>query len=863
MTNFHREGIGMIEAHRLRTEHLRNPIGIGIVKPCLYWNVSGAKLQQAYQVIAETPEGDLLWDSGKVDSQSMHAVYNGVPLGSRSQVIWRVKLWDESGQAGEYSENARFELGLLERADWKGSWITGNYSPGKKERYPADCFRKKFRTPEKPLHARLYISACGLYEAALNGERVGDFVLAPGYTDYRKRVQYQVYDVTGNIIEGANALEITLSDGWYRGCIGALSYRNVFGTETKLLCQLELTYSDGRVETIASDSTFQWSNDGPLRYADLKNGETIDARLSPSYSGAARLTSHNTVPSASNNVPVTRHERFSPVIITSPSGKQLLDFGQNLAGFLSFRVRGKAGHKLTLRLGEALANGEFTQENFQCKSKEYIAQKIEFICSGGDDVYETRFSLFGFRYVLVENWPGELSPSDFESIAVYSDMEETGSFSCSSDLINQLVSNTRWAMKSNFADVPTDCPTREMAGWTGDAQIFCKTAGYLMNTASFFRKWLYDLADRQTKSGKVHCIVPTVGNEGYLAAMDGSVGWADAAVIVPYVCWKLFGDKSFLRDFYPSMKAYADFSIRRARRTFITRIFKRNPYRKYTYDCYQHFGEWLEPPGVEPGNFIVNLILPRPEEATAYLAYVMSIMTEISNELGEHEDEMRWSEYADGAKKAYNYLFVKDGRIDTDRQAKLVRPLAFGLLEGEVKKNVADRLVKALEKNGYRIGTGFLSTPFLLPVLTEAGYIDIAYKALENAEAPGWLWQILHGATTICESWINVNKDGIPQASQNHYSPGAVCEWLFTTAGGIQLAGENLFIIRPIPGGSLTYADTAYQSIYGKVETHWRCGNGSFELNVEIPGGTSARVVLPDGAEYSVGAGVHKFKCSF
>lgn len=851
----------MIEAYRLRTEHLIDPIGIDLRNPVLHWNIKGAGRQTAYRILARTPEGVILWDSGKVESDSMKSIYCGSELLSRMGVIWQVKLWDEYGEAGEFSEPAFFEMGLLEENDWKGNWITGNYKPKKKKRYPVDYFQKSFEVSKKITCARLYMTACGLYEATINKKRVGDFVLAPGYTDYRKRVQYQTYDVTEMIDVGNNILEVSLADGWYRGCIGALSYRNVFGTETKMLCQLEISYEDGNKDLILSDSSFKWSNDGPLRYADLKNGEIVDFRLSQTYSDKACQTSHDVFPTASNNVQIQRMERFTPTLITSPSGKTILDFGQNLAGFLSFRVKGDKGHKVILRMGEALANGEFTQENFQCNSKEYIAQKIEIICSGGDDSYETRFSLFGFRYVLVENWPGELSPQDFESIAVYSAMEETGSFSCSNEYVNKLVSNTRWAMKSNFADVPTDCPTREMAGWTGDAQIFCKTAGYLMDTVPFFRKWLLDLSDRQTSQGKVHCIVPTVGNEAYIAAMDGSVGWSDAAVIVPYVCWKLFGDLNLLSRFYPSMRSYAKFCIRRARHTFITRLFKRNPYRKYTYDCFQHFGEWLEPPGVEPGNFIVNIILPKPEEATAYLSYVMSLMREIAHQLGEYEDEKLWNEYAEGAKKAYNYLFVKNGEIITDRQAKLVRPIALGLLDGDAKQNVASRLADLLEKNDYKIGTGFLSTPFLLPVLTDSGYIDIAYKTLENTEAPGWLWQILHGATTICENWVNIDSEGKPAASQNHYSFGAVCEWLFTTVGGINVTGENRFLICPVPGGSLTYADTEYQSVYGKVETHWRVDGNRFWLEVIIPCGTEAKIVMPDGLELTVGAGKHSIHC--
>ena len=347
-----------MNAIRLRTEYLKNPMGIDLTHPRLMWNCEGGTKQTAYRIVTEN------WDSGRVESDSIHAVYP-LTLKSRERVNWRVRLWDENGQPGEWSE-AFFETGLLNQTDWRAKWITGDYMVNKKERYPVDCFRKTFTVKKDARRARLYITACGLYEAKLNGVKVGNFVLAPGLTDYKKRVQYQTYDVTAMLKTGGNELTVQLADGWYRGSCGAWGSTNQYGTETKLLLQLEIEYADGARETVCSDGTWDWSNDGPIRFADNKDGEIVDARRVPSYFGRAKETTHPVVPSASNNVPVTEHETFSPVITTAPNGKKLLDFGQNLAGYVSFTVNAHAGQRMLWRFGEMLdEDGNLTQKNIQ------------------------------------------------------------------------------------------------------------------------------------------------------------------------------------------------------------------------------------------------------------------------------------------------------------------------------------------------------------------------------------------------------------------------------------------------------------------------------------------------------------------
>ena len=443
-----------MKAIRLRVEYLKNPIGIDTVRPRLSWNCEGGIHQTAYQIVAEDEFGNLLWDSGKVQSNQMiHIKWGASELDSRAIVKWKVCLWDENHNF-EWSDEASFEIGLLHASDWKAKWITGNYKPAKGKRAPVDCFQKVFMIDKPVRKARLYASACGLYEASFNGKKAGEFVLAPGITDYRKRVQYQSIDVTSELQLGENKWNVLLADGWYRGSTGAWNKTCQYGTETKFLGQLEINYVDGSDEIIVSDDTWDWSNDGPIRFADNKDGEVIEAFRVPSFSKKAKHTAHAVVPSASNNVINKENEIFKPKLIVSPSGKKILDFKQNFAGYVSFSINAKHNDKITLRFGEMLNHeGEFTQKNIQLtmKDKTTTLQKVEYTCKDGLNEYKTRFSIFGFRYVEVDTTL-EISPEQFTGYAVYSAFEQTGWFDSSNCLLNQLVDATLWSTKSNSCD---------------------------------------------------------------------------------------------------------------------------------------------------------------------------------------------------------------------------------------------------------------------------------------------------------------------------------------------------------------------------------------------------------------------------
>lgn len=860
-----------MKATHLRCEYMKNPKGLDILQPHLFWNCSGGIKQTAYQIIAKI-EDEIIWDTKKVSSNQMtHIAYAGKPLKSRDFVEWSVYLWDEHDKKGKCS-TATFEMGLLEETDWQGNWITAPISTEEYQRYPADYFKKVFTLNKHIKRARLYASALGVYTISINQLPLDEFYLAPGTTDYRKRVQYQVYDVTDKLNQ-TNTIEITLGDGWYRGSVGCYGQVEVFGDKTAFRCQLEIIFEDDSKTIICSDNSFAWSNDGPIRFNDLKDGEVYDANYIPSYQGFAQEIELNYHLTASNNVYVRKHETFKPTLVITPSGKKVLDFHQNIAGIISFHVHAEKGQKLHLRFGEILdENGEFTQsnltvekpkgrisqkdqmyilmkqtENIQADMQPTPLQEILYTANGRDDVYTSSFCIFGFRYVEV-NAEMDIIPNDFSAIAIYSDMEITGTFKCSNEKINRFYQNTVWSMKGNFMDVPTDCPTRERLAWTGDGQIFFKTASYIMNVASFYRKWMYDFSDGQFADGRNSAVVPYSGFDMLYNNTGGSVGWADAIVLIPYRFWKTYFDKRILHTFYEEMKKYAMYVISQCGMKDEQEAAS-NPYNAYTYEKGFHLGEWLEPADIRPKDIRNKPVTT--EECTAYLHHTMCCMKEIACALDKKDDEVLFKRYADGSKQAYSYLFVHNGKIDAYQQAKYVRPLAFNLLSQEHRKINEDTLVEKIIQRTYRIGTGFLSTPFILPVLTKAGYVDIAYKMLENEEKPGWLAEVNEGATTVWENW-----DG--KASRNHYSPGSVCEWLFEGVCGIQVQEHNHITIAPHPGGTLTYAEANYRSLYGNIKSKWKKKKKLILLEVDIPSNTSATILWKDKI-YEVAAGKHSF----
>ena len=739
---------------------------------------------------------------------------------------------------------------------WQARWIDPELLHDEKERQPASVLRKSFAVKSTD-NAVLYITCHGLYEAVLNGQRVGDFVLAPGVDDYKKRLQVQAYDVSALLREGENELRVTLGDGWYRGNNGIDGSNKLSGSDLALLCQLEI----GGKAILCSDGDWQASQSGPIRRSDMELGEEYDARMEEIAEwhsvtvrdfGTANLA-------ATESVPVLEQERFPGKLITTPNGETVVDFGQNLAGYTELRVTAKAGQMITLWHGETLdENGNFTQSNYDPSERNKnggIPQKLTYTCKDGLNVYKPRFSIFGFRYAKLET-DVDLTDAAFTSIAVYSEMPQTGFFECGNEDVNRLFLNSLWSMRSNFCDIPTDCPTRERAGWTGDAAAFAPTAVYLADCYPVLRKWLAECRLAQGKDGCIANIAPANNVTGVIGRIiKGSAGWGDACVIVPWTLYEAYGDKSILEENYEMMARWLAFCEKRAAKTRLRNI--KNPYKKYLVDKGFHFGEWLEPDISSIDAMKRNMTQGAPEVATAYYFRSASLLAKIAAILGKPEDEKKYAAIADGAKKAYRFTCTKDGKISSDRQCEYVRPIAFGLMDGEEAQAAADELDALVVKNGYHLNTGFLSTPFLCSVLADHGHTDTAYRLLLQDTCPSWLYAVKKGATTIWETWDGVREDGTVHDSLNHYSYGAISGWLFSGVCGIRLS-EGKLRLCPKPDPSLGWAKAEWRSPVGVIKSAWRYEDNKLILDFSAP--IPASVELPNGETYEVTEGEHRYE---
>lgn len=843
-----------MKAINLKTEHMYNPMGIDIRQPYLSWNCSDGIRQTAYEVEAESG-GQVIWSSGRVASDRMNEVL-GVEPKSRQRISWRVRLWDETGAEGEWSEAAWFEAGLLKKEEFVAKWINPELICDPKAHKPASYFKKDFFL-KKEGRARLYITCHGLYETYINGSRVGDFVLAPGTSSYDKRLFYQTYDVTKLVREGSNQVQVILGDGWYRSCSGVDGDRNLYGEDIALYFQLEV---DGRAVCI-SDESWMASQAGPIRENDMQQGEVVDASMEEIGAYHSVKVENFSVDNfaCSNCVPVTENERFEGKIMRTPNGETVIDYGQNLAGYVEFTVNAHAGDKIVLTHGESLdENGNFTAENFQDRKRHKeggTRQQVVYTCKEGKNHYKAKFTIWGFRYAKVET-DIDLSSASFTSIAVYSRMEQLGQFICSDEAVNQLVKNSIWSQKSNFCDVPTDCPTRERAAWTGDMGVFAPTGIFLEDCYPVIRKWLGECRLNQHEDGKVANIAPRNNVPGFFSGLlAGSVGWGDACIIVPYVLYQRYGDKRILEENYEMMQKWYQFLENRAKQKPLNPVkrLKRNPYRRFTIETGVDYGEWCEP-DVES---TAAMRTPQGKVATAYFAQSGRMLSEIARILGKEEDAKAYERTAQQAKKAFRHIATEDGRIRSDRQAEYVRAISFDLLNEEEKGQAAADLNELVVKKGYHLNTGFLSTPSLCPVLAQYGYVETAYRLLLQDTMPGWLYAVKKGATTIWETWDGINEKGEVKASLNHYSYGAVCGWLFSGICGIRLQDGKL-TIKPQVHPLLTHARAVYQSPVGEIISGWRYEDDKVVYEFQIPANAEAEVVLPDGRTQILTAGSYR-----
>lgn len=893
----------MLEIYDLRTEYRKDPLGIDAEKPRLSWKIRSSEsnvMQTAYEITASSdPNGqNAIWNSGRIASDaSQHVLWDGPALSSGERVYWKVTV--EAGNDVAVSPTATFEMGLLHPLDWQAEWIELEDAVDPDAYKPAPYLRREFDVRAGLTKARIYQSAHGLYEFWINGERGTQDVFKPGFTSYYARTQYQAYDITALLVPGRNCWAVALGDGWWRGKTGGIT-RNNFGYKVSFIGQIVLTYADGTTEVIPSDKRFKTATGGLLK-SDMKEGDLFDARLEPGGwkmagfddSGwkhtHAESEGHGDVRTliASRSVPVREHETFSATVLKTPNGETVLDFGQNIAGYVQMKLRGgQPGQTVMLVHGEALdENGNFTQKNIKIDPNTRL-QEVEYIMRGKEEEhYIPLFSIFGFQYVLIKGYQGEILPGDFAAVAVYSAMDETGEFTCSHPLINQLVSNSRWSQKGNFMDVPTDCPTRERSPWTGDSQVYVRTATDFMNVYPFFEKWLLDLNIEQFASGKVANTIPStisihnpvewqrqrakidavsdptikmvmemaMGDLENGSLADGSSGWGDTATITPYTLYLCYGDPRILENQYSSAKTWVDYIIREAEKanpTYADLEYYRNPDdAKYVWDTGYHWGEWLEPDVMlaESPQGIMHLYQhPQYAVATMYYFYSASLVSKMAAILGKPDDEQQYKEIAANVRRVYNTYFIReDGTISEGRQAPNVRALAFGLVDETKKQAVAAKLAQMVTENGCRLNTGFLATPYLLHVLADNGYAELAFKVLEQEQSPSWLFNVKAGATTILEDWQGFEKC---VASFNHYSFGAVCDFLFAGIAGIrpeiEHPGYKHFLLKPLVGGTLTEAHAKYESIYGPIESSWIRNGDTVDYTFVVPANTTATVML-------------------
>ncbi len=841
-----------LKVSALRTEYKENPVGIDSVKPRLSWKIeSDARgvMQSAYQIRVARSEKDLqsergmLWDSGRVTSEeSVHHTYDGPALQSRQRYFWQVRVWDGAGKDSDWSQPAFWEMGLLQPTDWKANWIEPDVTEGSTKPGPAPMLRSLFKLNGSIGRARAYVTSHGLYELYLNGRRVGDQVLTPGWTSYNKRLQYQTYDVTDLLKNGDNAVGALLGNGWYRGEIS----RNVYGNKIGILMQINVTYSDGREETIITDEKWK-SATGPILMSDIYQGETYDARLekpdwamagydASQWSGVKIADYQKANLVAPAGPPVRKTDEIRPVkILKTPAGDTVVDMGQNMVGWLRLQVDGPAGTTVTLRHAEVLdKQGNFYTENLR-NAKQTVRYTLK---GGGAETFEPHFTFQGFRYVAVDGYPGTLTLDSLTGVVIHSDMAKNGEFETSVPLVNQLQHNIVWGQNGNFVDVPTDCPQRdERLGWTGDAQVFCRTAAFNRDVAGFFTKWLKDLAADQLDTGSVPYVIPDIlSRPGRPAA--GSAAWADSAVIVPWTMYLVYGDKRFLEDQYESMAKWVEYMRKRAGDDCI-------------WDGDFHFGDWLafattrsDYPGATTGKDYI---------ATAFFAHSTDLLGRIARILGRQQDASRYEQLFSKIKDAYRREFVtENGRVAENTQTAYVLALEFDLLPENLRQAAAKRLAADIRERKH-LTTGFVGTPYLCHVLTRYGYLDEAYLLLNRQEYPSWLYPVRQGATTIWERWDGQKPDGSFQDkgmnSFNHYAYGAIGDWMYRVMAGIEIdpaaPGYKHLLIQPQPGGGFATVKASHETMYGKVSSAWTLKDGKFELAVQIPANTRATVRLP------------------
>ncbi|PSN71410.1 hypothetical protein BS50DRAFT_282333 [Corynespora cassiicola Philippines] len=846
-----------VQIAQLSAEHHHDGFAISHPRPRLSWRFEATALkdwkQASYTLIISRGGAEDTFEVTSADS--VLVPWPTSPLASREIAHVKVRATGRDGSQTNWA-SLRLEVALLEPSQWKAKLISG---PPQNRDTPKEPFRvRKSFECENLGQARLYATAHGIYQVEINGKVVGDELLTPGWQSYKHRLHYQTYDVSSYLVEGENTIGAYIAEGWYAGRLGRPGTSNIWGDRLGFLGQLEV----GGSVVCTTDSSWEYL-DGPVVAAEIYNGEIFDTTRddlswsTPTSSAkAAGKVEEIPFPSAEliapDVAPVKRVMEVRPQSIhITPSGKKVLDFGQNVVGWLKILVDipGKPGDRLVIKHAEVLEHGELGTRPLRTAKAENVI-----LLGGKTKGYESRFSWYGFRYAEISGYD-DLSLSDFTAVVISSNLRRTGTFNCSHALINRLHENTVWSTRGNFVSVPTDCPQRdERLGWTGDIQVFTPTANYLFDTSAFLGGWLQDLeADQKDMDGVVPVIIPKIPIPPRHPENRPMAIWADCAILTPWDLYNSFGDQKVLEKQWESMQAWLDKGVPRDERGFYS-------------DATPQYGDWLDPrsPPQLPGHSPTDPFLI----ANAYLIHVTRLAAQIGSMLGKTEAAARYAKQADSLLALFREEYISaTGRLASDTQAAYVVALLFGLFETDRQIQTArKRLDWMIRWEAFKITTGFAGTPIILQVLADNDMLNHAYRMLQERDCPSWLYPVSMGATTIWERWNSMLPDGSINPGQmtsfNHFALGSVCNFLHTTIGGLRPTspGWRTALIAPKPGGTIRHADTSFDSPYGPYAVSWKCENGRMTAKVGVPPNGEARVVLPGGVDETVGSGEWVFE---
>ena len=855
--------------------------------PDLSWLLpAGIDAQTGYELEARL--NDIVHTAQDSSAQHRMIPWPWAPLPSRSHAQWRVRVRGDNAWS-TWSDWAAFEAPLF-GDEWQGQWI----SPAEPAELPADrpayVLSRDFDLEATPTVARLHASALGVYEVFLNGHRLGDMELTPGSSNYDETVYAQTYDATAHLRAGRNNIEIVLSDGWYRGRNGGGQRQNAWGTLTAAIAQLETVTAGSTTVAVATDATWT-TRTGTITRADLMTGQTTDFSRRPGEAAPVRVDAVRPPRPVWSPAPAPqRIEERQPVTITEiRPGTSVIDFGQNISGWVRLTDLGENGTETILEFGEHLnPAGDLETTHLDIVTPEgrripYL--QVDRVIAGPDGaIFEPRHTVHGFQYARIHHPGRALDPQSVTAVVVHTALTPTSSFECSDPDLNRLHDVARWSFRGNVVDVPTDCPTRERSGWTGDYQVFAPTAALLFDIDGFTRKWLQAVRDDQYDDGSLAMFSPdsermkhTLDNPSRVGG--GSAGWGNAATEVPWTLYETYGHQQALAENWDMMRGWVEFALRAARDQRHPSRSERSaapaPHEQYLWDAGFHFGEWLEPtpsrpddaPPADPAaEYLAFLTADKSEVATAYLYRSTLTLSRVASILGKAVDAARYADLAEKIRSAWRTEYLAaDGRTAQDTQAGYVRAMAFDLIPSDLVANAANRLVELIDQTGGHLATGFLSTGMLLPVLADHGHLEVAYRLVQQHGTPSWLGMLDRGATTVWEDWDGINPAGEAKASLNHYSKGAVIRFLYSHLVGLQQAPESVawrtFHILPQPGAGVTSATADYLSPQGRISIRWTLEGPTFTLDATVPPGSHAIATLPDGTSTPLPAGQHRLSC--